>query len=62
MPRMQVTWSQTEEFSHVFEVDEDFDATDDEAVEELICNLDTPELDEAFQGCMERTITGRDDA
>lgn len=54
--RIEVSWSHTEDFTHTFTVEDDFDLENRDAVEELIADLDQQEMDEAFDGMPSRTI------
>ena len=57
MPRrITVSWTHTEDFTRTFEVDDEIDLDDKEAIEELICDLTQEELSESFDGCTNRTI------
>ena len=58
MPKqLTVSWSQTEDFTHTFDVDDDLDADDTDALEELIGDLDQDDLTKAFEGCTDLTIS-----
>lgn len=55
--QINVEWTTTETFKETFDVEDDFDITDTEAVDDLICALEQEELDECYDGITERQIT-----
>ena len=61
MPQqIQVSWSRTEEFTHTFTVQDDFDRDNpehEEALLDQINNLGTFEELDAYTGCPDLSIT-----
>jgi hypothetical protein len=62
---VEIEWFHTECFKATVAVEDDFDLTADnadEVLDEIICNMDQPELSAAFDGCTERAITFKREA
>lgn len=61
--RVKVEWTETIVYRHVFEVDDDWFAKleeDEVSLSDLIVQLDTTEMDEAFGHMEDRSVVGWD--